>query len=187
MRNTYHRMTYPFDVALSRAESFIIGKLRETKWRNVMTGLCLTYASAGVWLIWQAWLTREVDDLVFGVFHTCVGVVYATILALRTSIHTRIDAYAVRALLKQADRDRNNDLMIMEGVPPVTELWNESDEVIERYLNKATDKLQDAGFIPFIDGATEDIRYEQMIGDKAEELYADDKYEQNKGVDNSQR
>lgn len=177
MRNAYYRATYPLDVALSRAESFIIGKLREPKWRNVLTGLCLTYASAGVWLIWESWLTREVGYLVFGVVHTCVGVVYATVLALRTSIHTRIDAYAVRALLKQADRDLD-ELMITEGVPPVPELWNESDEVIERYLNRATDKLQDIGFIPFIDGATEDSRYEQMIGDKAEELYADDKYEE---------
>lgn len=105
LRKIYYRLTYPLDSALSRADSFIIGKLSETKWRNVLTGLCLTYASAGVWLIWEAWLTREVGYLIFGVAHTCVGVVWATILALRTSIHTRIDAHAVRAILEQAEKE----------------------------------------------------------------------------------
>lgn len=60
-------------------------------------------------------------------------------------------------------------------------LWNEKEEVIEEYLNKATEELYGSGFLPFIDGATEDSRYEEMIGEKAEELYADDKLE---GVDN---
>ena len=161
MRNAYYRMTYPLDVALARADSFLIGKLREKKWRNVLTGLCLTYASAGVWLIWESWLTREVAHLVFGVVHTCVGVVWATVLALRTSIHTRIDAYAVRAITEQARNEKN--------------LWDEGDEMIERFIHLATETLYDSGVLPFIDGATEDSRYEQMIGEKAEELYEEEK------------
>lgn len=168
MRNAYYRMTYPLDVALARADSFLIGKLREKKWRNVLTGLCLTYASAGVWLIWESWLTRQVGYLVFGVVHTCVGVVYATVLALRTSIHTRIDAYAVRAINEQAEND---------GFPVANKktLWEESDEMIERFTNTAIEELYDSGFLPFIDGATENPRYEEMIDSKAEELYEEEK------------
>jgi hypothetical protein len=161
IRNIYSRFFYRLDVALSRADSFLIGKLRESKWRNVLVGLCLTYASAGLWLVWEAWLTREADDLIFGIFHTCVGVVYATIMALRHSISTRIDYYAVRAIQEQSD-----------GV----ELWNSDDDVVTHYLEKAIEELQGSGFIPFVDGASEDSRYEDLINQKAVELYTEDRY-----------
>jgi len=167
IRDVYHRLTYPLDVALSRADAFVIRKLREKKWLNVLIGVCLTYACVGVWLIWSAWLTREADDLVFGVVHTCIGVIWATILALRHSIHTRIDAYAVRAIREQAWRD---ELL----VSPVGDLWSQSDALIERYLETAVEQLQAHGFIPFIDGAIEDLRYEDLINDKAQELYERD-------------
>jgi len=168
IRDAYSRIFYRLDVALSRADSFLIGKLRESKWRNVLVGLCLTYASAGLWLVWEAWLTREADDLIFGIFHTCVGVVYATIMALRHSISTRIDYYAVRAITEQAEND---------GVPVANRktLWEESDEMIERFVTSATEELYDSGFLPFIDGATENPRYEEMIDSKAEEMYEEEK------------
>jgi hypothetical protein len=176
VRRAYHRATYPLDVALSRADSFIIGKLRERKWQNILIGLCLTYASVGVWLVWSAWLTREVTELVVGVIYTSLGVVWATVLALRMSISTRIDAYAVRAIQEQTKQDRKRYEM-SDTEKSEQNLYDQSDEVIERYAEKASLALQESGFIPFTDGATESMRYENMIADKAQELYLDDYYE----------
>lgn len=178
MRKVLYGVLYPLDHLIARVDNYIVSKLREPAARRVLTGICLTYASAGVWLIWEAWLTREVDDLVFGVFHTCVGVVYATILAMRTSIPNRIDYIAIRALREQANRDSKR-LEIEMSDRHTHPLWDEKEEIVERYIERAASALQDNGRIPLYDGATEDVRYEDIINTVAEDLYDDDKYSQN--------
>jgi len=84
---------------------------------------------------------------------------------MKISIPNRIDYIATRALRQQTEKDAG--LL----------LWSQSDEVIEKYVERATSSLQDSGRIPFYDGATENPRYEEIITTVAEEMFADDKYQ----------
>lgn len=55
-------------------------------------------------------------------------------------------------------------------------LWEEKEEVVEAYIERAALSLQGSGRIPLYDGATEDPRYENIISVVAEDLYDDDLY-----------
>lgn len=53
-------------------------------------------------------------------------------------------------------------------------LWDKSDDVVEKYVMKAAHHLQETGFIPFVDGATESDKYERVIAEMAEYFYDED-------------
>lgn len=175
MRKTLHKaycaLMYPCDVFLARVDSQIVTFLRTPMARRFLVGVCLTYASAGVWLVWSAWLTRSVTELVVGVAHCAIGSAFSTAIAIRLSIPSRIDEYAIRTIRRQTREDLRK---MKRDNSEQHSLWDKSDDVVERYVMKAAHHLQDTGFIPFVDGATESDKYERVIAEMAEYFYDED-------------
>lgn len=106
IRKVLYRVLYPLDHLIARVDNYIVDRLSQPVGRRVLTGICLTYATAGVWLVWSAWLTRSLSELIVGVAHAIVGSVFATILAMKISVSNRIDYIAIRQLKEQTDRDK---------------------------------------------------------------------------------
>lgn len=150
---------HPIDVFVLRVDNYVANYLSSTRGLGVFTGIVLGYATIGLWLAWESWHTRSVLALVVGISQAIIGVVFATILIVKLNLDKRISAFTAIALNEHRETD--------------VDLFEQSDEVIEAYLEKAVQHLQQNGFIPFYDGASEEVAYEQIIEDSAKYIYAE--------------
>jgi hypothetical protein len=56
----------------------------------------------------------------------------------------------------------------------MTKLWQQTDEVIDRYLKAAVKRLTGNAMIPQLDDVDNTDRYERLIDEVAEEIFQED-------------
>ena len=63
---------------------------------------------------------------------------------------------------------------MLESWEVMTKLWQQTDEVIDRYLKAAVKRLTGNAMIPQVDDVDNTDRYERLIDEVAEEIFQED-------------